>query len=163
MFQQSISYVADDLQSKLDVQRENNRSSKEDDDWFDVFYLQSKLCLLALQFPSLRIIWSSSPHETVKILSDLKLNHLEPDEMDAMLKGTSESDRKSLKDGLVENATAVEMLRCLPGVNSFNIRKVLAEVEGMAQLVQLKERDLRRLLGNEQGKKCWSFLHLPGI
>lgn len=107
----------------------------------------------------MRIVWSSSPHESVKVLGDLKLNHNEPDEMTAMLKGTSENDRRSLKDGLVENAAAVEMLRCLPGINSFNIRKVLAEVEGMNDLVKMKQKELCRIIGEEEGKRCWEFMH----
>lgn len=35
--------------------------------------LSSKLVLLTLAFPKLRIIWSSSPHETAKIFSELKV------------------------------------------------------------------------------------------
>lgn len=35
--------------------------------------ISSKLVLLTLAFPKLRIIWSSSPHETAKIFLDLKV------------------------------------------------------------------------------------------
>jgi DNA excision repair protein ERCC-4 len=41
--------------------------------------LSSKLVLLTLAFPKLRIIWSSNPHETAKIFEELKVNTNERD------------------------------------------------------------------------------------
>jgi len=41
--------------------------------------LQSKLVLLTLAFPRLRIIWSSSPYQTAEIFSELKKQQDEPD------------------------------------------------------------------------------------
>lgn len=35
--------------------------------------ISSKLVLLTIAFPKLRIIWSSSPHETAKVFRDLKV------------------------------------------------------------------------------------------
>lgn len=35
--------------------------------------ISAKLVLLTLAFPKLRIIWSSSPHETAKIFEELKV------------------------------------------------------------------------------------------
>lgn len=37
--------------------------------------LQSKLCLLTIAFPQVRIIWSMSPYESAEILEDLKVLH----------------------------------------------------------------------------------------
>jgi DNA excision repair protein ERCC-4 len=41
--------------------------------------LQSKLVVLTLAFPRLRIIWSSSPYQTAEIFSELKKQQDEPD------------------------------------------------------------------------------------
>lgn len=45
--------------------------------------LGSKVALLALHFPRLRIIWSRSLHATAAIFRDLKTNQDEPDPLAA--------------------------------------------------------------------------------
>ena len=44
----------------------------------------SKLVLLVLHFPKLRLIWCSSPHASVEIISDLKAQQPEPDANEAV-------------------------------------------------------------------------------
>jgi len=127
------------------------------DDWHDNFYLQSKLALLALTFPRLRIIWSSSPHESVRILSDLKLNHDEPDEIAANSIGKAEGD-KTARDA-VQNVFAVEMLRAIPGLSGHNINYVMSKVESLRELCEMNEKDVKGLLGEEHGGKTWKFIH----
>ncbi|WRT65456.1 uncharacterized protein IL334_002399 [Kwoniella shivajii] len=146
------------LRTREDARRETaGRTPEKDESWRDTFYLQSKLVLLTLHFPKLRIIWSSSPHESVRVLSDLKLNHDEPDEIVATLKGSTEGEA-SFKSG-IENAAAVEMLRALPGVSGRNLKFVMSKVESMRDLVRMNKRQLRELLGEENGEKCWNFLN----
>ena len=57
----------------------------------------SKLSLLALHFPRLRIIWSRSLRATAEIFASLKANQDEPDEMKAIRVGVPS------EDGIVEN------------------------------------------------------------
>lgn len=57
----------------------------------------SKLSLLALHFPRLRIIWSRSLHATAEIFASLKANQDEPDETKAVRVGVPS------EDGIVEN------------------------------------------------------------
>lgn len=109
-----------------------------------------------LHFPRLRIIWSSSPHESVKILSDLKLNHDEPDEVAAILKGNTD-DPDALKPQ-VENAGAVEMLRAIPGVSSHNYRHVMSNVGSIKELAELSEDELKKILGNDKGAQAYNFM-----
>jgi DNA excision repair protein ERCC-4 len=115
---------------------------------------------LALHFPRLRIIWSSSPHESVKILSDLKLNHDEPDEETAILKGSS--DGGDMLKPQVENAGAVEMLRAIPGISGHNYRHVMAHVDTIRELVDLDQEALKRILGEDNGAMAYRFLHRDG-
>lgn len=144
-------------QTQADAKRESAGKSKEEEDWRDTFYLQAKVSLLALTFPRLRIIWSSSPYESVKILSDLKLNFDEPDELSAMMKG--QTDVPTLRD-TIENPGAVEMLRAIPGISGHNLRLVMSKVEGIQELVGMKRAALRELIGEKNGDKVWRFLHL---
>ncbi|EIW69128.1 hypothetical protein TREMEDRAFT_62855 [Tremella mesenterica DSM 1558] len=153
------------LRTREDARRETAGRKAEPDDWRDAFCLQSKLVLLSLHFPRLRIIWSSSPHESVKILSDLKLNHDEPDEVSAILKGSSmaEADTPALTSGRIggtmENAGAVEMLRAIPGVSGHTLKLVMSKVESIQDLVKMKEKELREILGDDAGRKAWTFIH----
>lgn len=57
----------------------------------------SKLSLLVLHFPRLRIIWSRSLHATAEIFMSLKTNQDEPDEKKATRVGVPS------EDGIVED------------------------------------------------------------
>jgi DNA excision repair protein ERCC-4 len=54
--------------------------------------LQSKLVLLILSFPRLKIIWSLSPYFTAEVLEELKKNHKEPDPFTAVTVGLDPSE-----------------------------------------------------------------------
>lgn len=147
------------LRTREDARRES-AGRNTDLDRAGGFEMQSKLVLLALHFPRLRLIWSSSPYESVRILSDLKLNHDEPDEISAILKGSSASgsDGDALRPS-IENDLAVAMLRAIPGVSGNQIRYVLAKVESIKEFVELEKEEMFKLLGEENGKKAWNFVH----
>ncbi|WWC87511.1 uncharacterized protein L201_002401 [Kwoniella dendrophila CBS 6074] len=154
------------LRTREDARRETagTPGSEKDDSWRDTFYLQSKLVLLTLHFPKLRIIWSSSPHESVRILSDLKLNHDEPDELIATLKGTSSSSSSSITNGEevnggIENTGSVEMLRSIPGISSRNLKLIMSKIESISDLIKLSKKQLKDLLGDENGEKCYYFIN----
>ena len=57
----------------------------------------SKLSLLALHFPRLRIVWSRSLHATAEIFASLKANQDEPDEVKAIRVGVPS------EEGIVED------------------------------------------------------------
>lgn len=57
----------------------------------------SKLSLLVLHFPRLRLIWSRSVHATAEIFASLKINQDEPDEVKAMRVGVPS------EEGIVED------------------------------------------------------------
>lgn len=57
----------------------------------------SKLSLLVLHFPRLRLVWSRSLHATAEIFASLKANQDEPDESKAMRVGVP------TEEGFVEN------------------------------------------------------------
>ena len=69
--------------------------------------IQSKLVLLTLSFPRLRIIWSSSPFATAEIFKDLKTNGTEPEPSRAIAIGAEEDPEA----GAGVNHAAEELLR----------------------------------------------------
>ncbi|TDL16378.1 hypothetical protein BD410DRAFT_623541 [Rickenella mellea] len=80
--------------------------------------IQSKLVLLTLTFPRLRIMWSSSPYASAEIFNDLKLNNTDPDPAQAVAIGADEDPNV----GAGVNASAEELLRALPGVTVTNVK-----------------------------------------
>ncbi|EPQ51671.1 hypothetical protein GLOTRDRAFT_117975 [Gloeophyllum trabeum ATCC 11539] len=117
--------------------------------------IQSKLVLLTLSFPRLRIIWSSSPYATTDIFADLKTNNPEPDPSVAVSVGAEDDSEK----GAGVNATAEELLRCLPGVTAKNVHFVMGKVGSVRELCELPLERVQEILGVEPGKACYEFMH----
>ncbi|KAG8990563.1 hypothetical protein FRB90_001720 [Tulasnella sp. 427] len=120
--------------------------------------IQSKLVLLTLSFPRLRVIWSSSPHASVDIIRELKTNFPEPDVLKAVSIGVEEDggEGAQLED---VNTLAEDLLRALPGIGTKNLRYVMNRVESVAALCEMSLEELEELLGVEPGKKCHEFIH----
>ncbi|KAF9441286.1 hypothetical protein P691DRAFT_684433 [Macrolepiota fuliginosa MF-IS2] len=119
--------------------------------------IQSKLVLLTLTFPRLRIIWSSSPYATAEIFTDLKLNQPEPDIVRAVLIG-ADGDPEA---GMGVNAVAEELLRALPGMGSGSGAAVaiMKKCKSVKELCELSEEDVKVLVGVGSGKVLYEFLH----
>lgn len=117
--------------------------------------IQSKLVLLTLHFPRVRIIWSSSPYGTADIFNDLKANAFEPDPNRAIAIGAEEDPEA----GAGINAAAEELLRCLPGVTAKNVKYVMSKVGSVRELCELDRKGVQVILGVEPGNACYDFMH----
>ena len=117
--------------------------------------IQSKLVLLTLTFPRLRIIWSSSPYATADIFNDLKANNPEPDPARAVVVGAEEDPEA----GAGVYAPAEELLRTLPGITARNLKFVMGKVGSVRELCELSLKEVQEILGVEPGKACWEFIH----
>ncbi|KAG1775146.1 hypothetical protein EV702DRAFT_973779 [Suillus placidus] len=117
--------------------------------------VQSKLVLLTLHFPRVRIIWSSSPYGTADIFNDLKANAFEPDPNRAIAIGAEEDPEA----GAGINAAAEELLRCLPGVTAKNVKYVMNKVGSVRELCELDRKGVQGVLGVEPGNACYDFMH----
>lgn len=134
-------------------------------DGIDPLTIQSKLVLLTLHFPRLRIIWSSSPWATVDIFKDLKLNHPEPDAGKAITIGGDDDEPGSTDGGGggggfnqgLYNTGPQEMLRALPGVTSRNWKLVVSRVSSIKELTELDDDELRDVLGQDGANEFQAF------
>ena len=117
--------------------------------------IQSKIVLLTLSFPRVRIIWSSSPYASAQIFNDLKLNNPEPDPKKAIAVGADDDPDA----GAGINAAAEEVLRNLPGINDKNIKYVIRRVGTVRELCDMSLSQVQDILGVEPGKACWEFIH----
>ncbi|KAL6648996.1 hypothetical protein ACP70R_013220 [Stipagrostis hirtigluma subsp. patula] len=115
----------------------------------------SKLSLLVLHFPRLRIVWSRSLHATADIFISLKTNQDEPDENKAMRVGVPSEDGVVENDVRAENynTSAIEFLRRLPGVTDSNYRAIMDGCNSLAELALLPVERLAELMGTQKGAR----------
>ncbi|XP_057511388.1 DNA repair endonuclease UVH1 isoform X1 [Actinidia eriantha] len=115
----------------------------------------SKLSLLVIHFPRLRIVWSRSLYATAEIFASLKSNQDEPDEAKAIRVGVPSEEGIVENDVRAENynTSAVEFLRRLPGVTDSNYRTVMDGCESLAELALLPVEKLAELMGGQKAAK----------
>jgi DNA excision repair protein ERCC-4 len=124
--------------------------------------LHSKLVLLTLTFPKLRIIWSSSPYSTAEIFKELKTGQHEPEAERAIGLGAEDQFGNPMNaEGSTDtsiNLVAQEMLRSLPGITSKNFRYVMRKTENLEELLsQMTVEQLGEMIGLEAARQLLNF------
>jgi DNA excision repair protein ERCC-4 len=118
--------------------------------------LQSKLVLLTLAFPKLRIIWSSSPYQTAEIFETLKTQEVEPDPVQAALIGL-EAGQEAADQSF--NREPQDMLRIVPGVTGKNITNLILEMGNLKDVANATVEELELIVGKESGRQIYSFFN----
>lgn len=117
----------------------------------------SKLVLLTLHFPSLRLVWTASPYATAEIFAELKEGYLEPPMVvdNAEVKEAASSENQSWI-----NCRARDMFLCLPGVTEKNCRTLMRHANCLLDLCNLSEDELTLILSSsEAARRLHRFLH----
>lgn len=117
--------------------------------------LQSKIVLLTLAFPKLRIIWSSSPYETAEIFERLKAQEAEPDPIAAVRAGLDENAQAGEQQ--VFNTVPQEMLAAVPGVTPKNMFTLALKTENIKEVANMTMDELDPLVGREAASKICGF------
>ncbi|KAI9012720.1 hypothetical protein BC832DRAFT_589708 [Gaertneriomyces semiglobifer] len=113
----------------------------------------SKLCLLLLHFPNLRLIWSAGAEETAKIFEELKKQQEAPSLAAAQSVGVDNpSDINSMY-----SITPADILRSLPGITSKNYRHVMTRANNLQELSQLGLPECQEMLGADAGRRLFKF------
>ncbi|KAK3599865.1 hypothetical protein CHS0354_022437 [Potamilus streckersoni] len=116
----------------------------------------TRLALLTMHFPKLRILWCQSPYATAELFEDLKSGREQPDLAAAMTISTADdsiewSDRYS--------HGPQDILLRMPGVNSKNYRAIMNKVHNLAELSTLSVEALTEIMGSSQhATLLWNFL-----
>ena len=118
--------------------------------------LQSRLVLLTLAFPRLKVIWSSSPYQTAEIFEELKKNQDEPDPIKAVQIGLNAGEDPNDQSF---NQTPQEMLRAVPGITGKNMSRITLEVENLIDVSNLEESELDEMVGKEAGRQVYRFFN----
>ena len=116
---------------------------------------QSRLCLLVLHFPKLRLMWSRSLHATAEMFRAFKIAEPEPTVAVAAAVGSSNPGGGDAASATEEpfNQPAIDVLRRLPGITEGNYRRVLDRVECLADLADMSNDDLASVLGDARQAK----------
>ncbi|ELW67666.1 DNA repair endonuclease XPF [Tupaia chinensis] len=119
--------------------------------------ISSKLTLLTLHFPRLRILWCPSPHATAELFEELKQNKPQPDAATAM---AITADSETLPESEKYNPGPQDFLLKMPGVNAKNCRSLMTHVKNIAELATLSQDKLTSILGNSANAKLlYDFIH----
>ncbi|NXN07541.1 XPF endonuclease, partial [Indicator maculatus] len=120
--------------------------------------ITSRLTLLTLHFPKLRILWCPSPHATAELFEELKQNHPQPDAETAM---AITADSEILPESDKYNPGPQDFLLKMPGINAKNCRALMNHVKSIAELVTLSKDELTNILGNAaNATQLFDFIHL---
>ncbi|KAF4630936.1 hypothetical protein G7Y89_g7206 [Cudoniella acicularis] len=118
--------------------------------------LQSKLVLLTLAFPKLRIIWSSSPFQTAEIFESLKTQEAEPDPIAAVRVGLEGGQRA---EDQTFNREPQDMLRVVPGVTGKNIKNLILDMGSLKDVANASVEELEPVVGKEAGRQIHRFFN----
>ncbi|XP_039348508.1 DNA repair endonuclease XPF isoform X2 [Mauremys reevesii] len=120
--------------------------------------ITSKLTLLTLHFPRLRILWCPSPHATAELFEELKQNRPQPDAAIAM---AITADSEIVPESDKYNPGPQDFLLKIPGVNAKNCRVLMNHVKSISELVTLSQDKLLEILGNAvNAKQLYDFIHI---
>ncbi|XP_075420387.1 DNA repair endonuclease XPF [Tenrec ecaudatus] len=119
--------------------------------------VSSKLTLLTLHFPRLRILWCPSPHATAQLFEELKQNRPQPD---AAAAAAVSADSATLPESEKYNPGPQDFLLKMPGVSAKNCRALMTQVKNMVELAALPQERLTAILGNAaNAKQLHEFIH----
>lgn len=125
--------------------------------------IQSKIVLLLLAFPNLRILWASSPYASSEMFEDIKKNQKEPDEEEALSKGSELLEKNNPERHQYStqqyNITPQEMLLSIPGVYYKNYKIIMNNVENIYELSQMSIDRLKELVGMESARLIYNFFN----
>ena len=120
-------------------------------------HTSSKLALLTIHFPKLRILWCSSPSETAEIFEELKANCPQPDAETAM---SIKTDQVIEDEDLKYNPVLRDILLKIPGIDSKNVNRVITKVKDLCALCEMSEQELSDVLENSKAAKVvYEFLN----
>lgn len=118
--------------------------------------LQSKIVLLTLAFPRLRIIWSSSPYQTAEIFEALKTQQDEPDPVAAVRAGL---DKDMKAEDQAFNLEPHDMLSVVPGITPKNIKNLTLVTENIREVANMSKEELEPHIGKEAARQVYGFFN----
>ncbi len=145
--------------------------------------ITSKLALLVLHFPQLRLLWSRNSMATANLVVALKQDQPQPALSDAVLTtnanvsidgggdeggdngdgggGGGAADDGDSNGGSTPGLTPFDILKKLPGLqNQFGLQRVIIDKCGsLSEMCNLPLQELSGLIGTGPARKLYNFVH----
>ncbi|XP_062593307.1 DNA repair endonuclease XPF-like [Saccostrea cucullata] len=119
--------------------------------------VSSRLALLTLHFPKLRILWCQTPYATAELFEELKVGKPQPDAETALAVGSSD---EGLQWSDKYSHGPQDFLLKMPGVNIKNYRLIMNKVESLSSLCDCSQEQLTEVMGSEYyATQLHNFLH----
>lgn len=130
---------------------------------------QHLLVLLTLAFPRLKVIWSSSPHQTAEIFAELKKNNSEPDPIRAVQIGLDFDITSTVGDGSgsimaasgvehrIFNQLPQDMLERVPGMTPHGIETLMLKMTNLHEVANMELEELAQVVGKQEAKRVVKF------
>lgn len=118
--------------------------------------LMSRLQLLTLHFPQLRLMWCPSPLASAQLLHQLKQNAAEPS-LEQARAITTDADSTFLEERF--HPQIRNFVSKLPGVNAKNLFVILNRINTLADLPKLSKAELCSLMSAQDGERLYEALH----
>ncbi len=126
-------------------------------DDFSTKNIATKLSMLILHFPRLRILWSRSPLQTVHLFEKLTKDCPPVNIEKALSGGSMGTAAEELQDvGL--NQISIDFLLKLPGVNERNFRALLRETSCVSGIQKVERDRLNDAMGKRNAERLRKFL-----
>lgn len=121
----------------------------------------SKLILLTMHFPRLRLLWCQSPYATAEIFDILKHGKEEPTVSEAQAV-TEKELQDSGKSSDKYNPAPQDFLLHMPGVSLKNYTLLMRKFTSLADMFKASQEELSSVMGNAaQAKALWEAIHIP--
>ncbi|KAL4098991.1 hypothetical protein QTP88_023494 [Uroleucon formosanum] len=128
-----------DLQGRFYLSKDMTTSHRND--------ITSKLQLLTLHFPKLRLVWSPSPFATSELFQELKEGKTQPVSSEAAAVGLEAGQNF---DEEIYNAIIKDFMTKLPGVTTQNILNLLNKGQSLTHMLNMSLQELKTIAGNSQ-------------
>lgn len=113
------------------------------------FNITSKLQLLTLHFPRLKLVWSPSPHASAQLFEELKSGRDQPNVEKAIQIGLDENAEDKQVMLQKYNSSIQDFISKLPGVHTKNVCRILNQGQSLDHLIKLTEDELTAIIENQ--------------
>jgi len=138
-----------DLQGRFYLSKDMTTSHRND--------ITSKLQLLTLHFPKLRLVWSPSPFATAELFQELKEGKKQPISSEAVVVGLEAGQNF---DEEQYNAIIKDFMNKLPGVTTQNILNLMKKGQSLTHILTMSSQELKLITGNTpDAETLYNALH----
>ncbi|KZC10170.1 DNA repair endonuclease XPF [Dufourea novaeangliae] len=120
-------------------------------------FITSKLQLLTMHFPRLKLVWSPGPHATAQLFEELKQGRSQPNAITAAQIGVEENKQMGTEKF---NSRIQDFIARLPGATTKNVHAILNNGQSLDHLNKLTKEELTEMIGNKnEAQMLYSAFH----